>query len=166
MVYGYFPRLRELRKSLAGYISGGEQQMCAIDRALMAKPSTILLDEPSMGLAPQLVEEIFEIVRAKIHDSGLEPVAGRRVVLTGGASQLQGLREVGSQILYKQLRLGRPIHVDGLAEIASGPAFSACAGLVSYLSRERPEIRAIQRKTKREASNVFGKFGLWLREKF
>ena len=64
MVYGYFPRLRERRKSLAGYISGGEQQMCAIGRALMAKPSTILLDEPSMGLAPQLVEEIFEIVHS------------------------------------------------------------------------------------------------------
>ncbi len=63
MVYGYFPRLKERRKSLAGYTSGGEQQMVAIGRALMAKPTTILLDEPSMGLAPQLVEEIFEIVR-------------------------------------------------------------------------------------------------------
>lgn len=62
-VYNYFPRLKERRRSLAGYTSGGEQQMCAIGRALMSKPSTILLDEPSMGLAPQLVEEIFEIVR-------------------------------------------------------------------------------------------------------
>jgi branched-chain amino acid transport system ATP-binding protein len=63
LVYGYFPRLRERRSSLAGYTSGGEQQMCAIGRALMSKPRMILLDEPSMGLAPQLVEEIFEIVR-------------------------------------------------------------------------------------------------------
>jgi len=62
MVYAYFPRLRERRSSQAGYTSGGEQQMCAIGRALMSRPSTILLDEPSMGLAPQLVEEIFEIV--------------------------------------------------------------------------------------------------------
>ncbi|MFZ1815619.1 MAG: ABC transporter ATP-binding protein [Rhizobiaceae bacterium] len=61
-VYAYFPRLKLRRKSQAGYTSGGEQQMCAIGRALMSKPSTILLDEPSMGLAPQLVEEIFEIV--------------------------------------------------------------------------------------------------------
>jgi len=61
-VYGYFPRLKERRKSLAGYTSGGEQQMLAIGRALMSKPETILLDEPSMGLAPQLVEEIFGIV--------------------------------------------------------------------------------------------------------
>ena len=62
-VYTYFPRLRERRKSQAGYTSGGEQQMCAIGRALMSRPETILLDEPSMGLAPQLVEEIFGIVK-------------------------------------------------------------------------------------------------------
>jgi branched-chain amino acid transport system ATP-binding protein len=62
-VYAYFPRLRERRKSQAGYTSGGEQQMCALGRALMSKPETILLDEPSMGLAPQLVEEIFGIVK-------------------------------------------------------------------------------------------------------
>jgi len=62
-VYGYFPRLKERRGGQAGYISGGEQQMTALGRALMAKPSVILLDEPSMGLAPQLVEEIFEIVK-------------------------------------------------------------------------------------------------------
>ncbi|MGA2126433.1 MAG: ABC transporter ATP-binding protein [Xanthobacteraceae bacterium] len=61
-VYGYFPRLRERRGSLAGYTSGGEQQMCAIGRALMSRPKMILLDEPSMGLAPQIVEEIFDIV--------------------------------------------------------------------------------------------------------
>ena len=62
-VYHYFPRLRQRRSSLAGYTSGGEQQMTAVGRALMARPSMILLDEPSMGLAPQIVEEIFEIVR-------------------------------------------------------------------------------------------------------
>ena len=64
MVYGYFGRLKERRRSLAGYTSGGEQQMTAIGRALMSRPTTILLDEPSMGLAPQLVEEIFEIVKS------------------------------------------------------------------------------------------------------
>ncbi|HYD62140.1 MAG TPA: ABC transporter ATP-binding protein [Noviherbaspirillum sp.] len=63
MVYHYFPRLKQRRTSQAGYTSGGEQQMCAIGRSLMAKPSMILLDEPSMGLAPQIVEEIFEIVK-------------------------------------------------------------------------------------------------------
>jgi len=63
MVYGYFPRLRERRTSQAGYTSGGEQQMTAIGRALMSRPKVVLLDEPSMGLAPQLVEQIFEIVK-------------------------------------------------------------------------------------------------------
>jgi len=62
-VYGYFPRLKEKRKTLAGYASGGEQQMTAVGRALMARPKMILLDEPSMGLAPQMAEEILSIVR-------------------------------------------------------------------------------------------------------
>jgi len=62
-VYGYFPRLRERKSSMAGYTSGGEQQMCAIGRALMSRPKLILLDEPSMGLAPQVVEEIFTIMK-------------------------------------------------------------------------------------------------------
>jgi branched-chain amino acid transport system ATP-binding protein len=63
LVYGYFPKLKQRRDSQAGYTSGGEQQMTAIGRALMARPKMILLDEPSMGLAPQIVEEIFEIVK-------------------------------------------------------------------------------------------------------
>ncbi|PHP66433.1 ABC transporter ATP-binding protein [Zhengella mangrovi] len=71
MVYDYFPRLRERRNSQAGYTSGGEQQMCAIGRALMSRPSMILLDEPSMGLAPQLVEEIFEIVKKLNEEEGV-----------------------------------------------------------------------------------------------
>lgn len=62
-VYNYFPRLKQRRGSQAAYTSGGEQQMCAIGRALMANPSMVLLDEPSMGLAPQIVEEVFEIVK-------------------------------------------------------------------------------------------------------
>ncbi len=71
MVYNYFPRLRERKNSQAGYTSGGEQQMCAIGRALMSRPKMILLDEPSMGLAPQLVEEIFDIVQQLNHDTGV-----------------------------------------------------------------------------------------------
>ncbi len=71
MVYDYFPRLRVRRTSQAGYTSGGEQQMTAIGRALMSRPKMILLDEPSMGLAPQLVEEIFEIVRKLNEEQGV-----------------------------------------------------------------------------------------------
>ena len=71
MVYSYFPRLKERRKSQAGYTSGGEQQMVAMGRALMSRPETILLDEPSMGLAPQLVEQIFEIVKSINENEGV-----------------------------------------------------------------------------------------------
>jgi branched-chain amino acid transport system ATP-binding protein len=70
-VYAYFPRLRERRQSLAGYTSGGEQQMCAIGRALMSHPKMILLDEPSMGLAPQIVEEIFTIMKSLNESEGV-----------------------------------------------------------------------------------------------
>jgi branched-chain amino acid transport system ATP-binding protein len=113
MVYGYFPRLRERRRALAGYTSGGEQQMTSIGRALMARPKVILLDEPSMGLAPQLVEEIFAIVARLNAEAGVTfllaeqntNVALRyadygyilengRVVLDGAAANLRGNEDV------------------------------------------------------------------------
>ena len=76
-VYHYFPRLKQRRTSQSGYTSGGEQQMTAIGRALMARPTMILLDEPSMGLAPQIVEEIFEIVqRPELEGARLVPARG------------------------------------------------------------------------------------------
>jgi len=112
-VYRYFPRLKERRASLAGYTSGGEQQMTAIGRALMAHPSMILLDEPSMGLAPQIVEEIFAIVGELNRDEGVSfllaeqntMVALRfadfgyilengRVVMEGDAAALSGNEDV------------------------------------------------------------------------
>ena len=112
-VYSYFPRLKERRGSQAGYISGGEQQMCAIGRALMAKPTMVLLDEPSMGIAPQVVEEIFTIVKDLNSKEGVSfllaeqntAVALRyadfgyilengRVVMEGAASELAGNEDV------------------------------------------------------------------------
>jgi branched-chain amino acid transport system ATP-binding protein len=112
-VYHYFPRLRERRTSQAGYTSGGEQQMCAIGRALMARPTMILLDEPSMGLAPQLVEEIFEIVHTLNEQEGVSLLLAEqntmvalryasygyilengRVVMDGDAQQLRENEDV------------------------------------------------------------------------
>jgi len=106
-VYAYFPRLKLRRRSLAGYTSGGEQQMLAIGRAMMAKPNTLLLDEPSMGLAPQIVVEIFEIVRDLNEKEGVSILLAEqntnvalkyahhgyilesgRIVMNGPASQL------------------------------------------------------------------------------
>ena len=112
-VYRYFPRLKERRKSQAAYTSGGEQQMCAIGRAIMANPSMVLLDEPSMGLAPQIVEEVFEIVKdlnqrekvtfllaeqntnmaLKYADYGYIMESGR-VVMDGAASDLANNEDV------------------------------------------------------------------------
>jgi len=113
MVYGYFPRLKDRRRSQAGYTSGGEQQMCAIGRALMARPNVILLDEPSMGLAPQLVEEIFAIVAQLNREAGVTFLLAEqntnialryahagyilengRVVLEGSASALRDNEDV------------------------------------------------------------------------
>ena len=112
-VYHYFPRLKERRTSLAGYVSGGEQQMVAVGRALMAKPNLILLDEPSMGLAPQLVEEIFEIVKRLNQEMGVSFLVAEqnatialkyahygyilengRVVMDGAASDLSSNEDV------------------------------------------------------------------------
>jgi branched-chain amino acid transport system ATP-binding protein len=112
-VYGYFPKLKERRTSLAGYTSGGEQQMTAVGRALMSKPKMILLDEPSMGLAPQIVEEIFEIVHALNEKEGVSFLLAEqntfmalryarygyilengRVVLDGDAAQLRENEDV------------------------------------------------------------------------
>ena len=84
-VYAYFPRLKERRELAAGYTSGGEQQMCAIGRALMARPKMILLDEPSMGLAPQIVEEIFEIV-GDLNEQGGRDLPARRAEHQHGAA--------------------------------------------------------------------------------
>lgn len=117
-VYAHFPRLKARRRSLAALTSGGEQQMCAIGRALMARPRLLLLDEPSMGLAPQLVEELFDIVRALNRQQGLSVLLAEqnaslalgcadagyvlengRVVLQGSADALRGNEDVKASYL-------------------------------------------------------------------
>jgi cell division protein FtsA len=97
-----------------------------------------------VGIIQPRIEETFELVRAKLVDSGIHQVAGRRVVLTGGASQLPGLCDIGQLILDKQIRLGRPQRVKGLAEATGGPAFSTCAGLLHYAAEHADEIPVTQ----------------------
>jgi len=97
------------------------------------------------GIIQPRIEETFELVRARLVDSGINPRTGRRVVLTGGASQLPGLPELGQLILDKQIRLGRPHRIKGLAEATGGPAFSAVAGLLHYAAEHAQEIPVFAR---------------------
>ncbi|MBL8638757.1 MAG: cell division protein FtsA [Alphaproteobacteria bacterium] len=113
-------------------------------------------------IAPRL-EETLELVRAKIADSGLSHVAGRRVVLTGGASQIPGLRELAQKYLEKQVRLGRPLRLPGLADSVSGPAFSTTAGLLHYVTERADEMPA-EIMASVEDATLWERVKLWLRE--
>lgn len=92
-----------------------------------------------VGIIQPRIEETFELIRAKLEDNGLYQMAGRRVVLTGGASQLNGLPELGQMILDKKIRLGQPLHIKGLADATSGPAFSTITGLLHYAAEHADE---------------------------
>ena len=112
------------------------------------------------------MEETLELVRSHLDASGFGKSAGRRVVLTGGASQLEGLRDLSELVLDKQVRLGRPKMIRGLPESVSGPAFSTAAGLLRYGLREhvtKPDYAAMQ-AAKNKIS--FGRIGQWLKENF
>lgn len=118
------------------------------------------------GIIKPRLEETLEQVRERLVQSGFEKLAGRRVVLTGGASQLQGVRELAARTLDKQVRLGRPIRVGGLAEATGGPAFSACAGLLSYAQQQAAE-RVIRLPEPEPAPNgAMSRIGRWLRTNF
>jgi branched-chain amino acid transport system ATP-binding protein len=133
MVYQYFPRLKDLRRNISGYLSGGEQQMLVIGRGLMGRPKLILLDEPSLGLAPLLVEEIFEVVKRINREEGTSillveqnaraaldvvdygyVMENGRVVLDGPAEMLRenedikefylGLTRVGERKSYRDVK--------------------------------------------------------------
>jgi cell division protein FtsA len=116
-------------------------------------------------IQPRL-EEIFEMVKARLEQSGFDKIAGRRAVLTGGASQMPGLRDLAQRILDKQVRLGRPIRISGLADAATGPAFSTCAGLLVYAVDPGFDVPVIGRGDKEEPAGMLGKVGSWLRENF
>jgi len=115
------------------------------------------------GIVRPRLEETFELVRSRLEASGFNKLAGRRVVLTGGASQLNGVRELAATVLDKQVRLGRPIRIQGLSDQTGGPAFAVCAGLISYAlgPQENPRLAAV---THQAGNGWVGRVGLWLRE--
>ena len=119
-----------------------------------------------VGIIAPRIEETFELVRNRLEASGFDKVAGRRVVLTGGACQLHGAREFAGLILDKQVRVGRPLRVAGLAEATGGPAFSTTVGLLHFALSERAEVARGGHSPLRSPNRIFGRLGHWLRENF
>ncbi|PJB71028.1 MAG: cell division protein FtsA [Alphaproteobacteria bacterium CG_4_9_14_3_um_filter_47_13] len=116
-----------------------------------------------VGIIQPRLEEVLELARARLNDSGVGQAAGRRVILTGGASQLPGLRDLGQMVLDKQVRLGRPIRIDGLAEAVNGPAFATTSGLLLYISERSDEMPA-EIMAQVEPGNLWERVKFWLRE--
>ncbi|HXP31044.1 MAG TPA: cell division protein FtsA [Stellaceae bacterium] len=119
-----------------------------------------------VGVISPRLEETFELVRDRLDHSGFDKVAGRRVVLTGGACQLPGTRELAALILDKQIRVGRPLRIEGLAEATGGPAFATSAGLIHFALSERAETPRRGRAPNDDPSGLIGRFGHWVREYF
>lgn len=120
------------------------------------------------GIIQPRIEETLELVRDRIMASGIGGMVGRRVVLTGGASQLTGVRDIAARVLDKQVRLGRPLRVAGLAEATGGPAFAACAGLLLYARGHQPELAVPDAPDHDETTTTgrFSRLGRWLKENF
>jgi len=132
------------------------------DDASMQIPRSML-----SGIIQPRLEETLELVRDRLSQSGIENAAGRRVVLTGGASQMNGIRELAARILERQIRLGRPIRTAGLADSTGGPAFSTCAGLLHYSVNApvEPTSLDIEPEAPRERGQ-FARIGRWLKDNF
>jgi cell division protein FtsA len=118
------------------------------------------------GIVRPRLEETFELARDRLRNSGFDKVAGRRVVLTGGASQLQGVRELAAQLLDKQVRMGRPLRVSGLAEATGGPAFSTCAGLLHFAARKPDQVLQPAKSPEVTPRAGAARLGRWLKENF
>ncbi|MFK7839306.1 MAG: cell division protein FtsA [Bdellovibrionales bacterium] len=116
-----------------------------------------------VGIIQPRVEEILELVRARLNDSGLGTALGRRVVLTGGASQLNGIRELAEHVLDKQVRLGKPIRLNGLPDAVSGPGFATVAGLLTYIAEHSNEMPA-QIMAQATPGSFIERAKLWLHE--
>ena len=119
-----------------------------------------------IGIVRPRIEEILDLVRARLEAAGFDKTAGRRVVLTGGASQLSGVRELVGRVLDRQVRQGRPKALEGLAEAVSGPAFSTAAGLLAFALKTPRAAEAAALAAGEHPPGRFGRLGQWLRENF
>lgn len=117
-----------------------------------------------VGIIRPRIEETFELVRDRLVDSGFDKLAGRRLVLTGGASQLSGVRDLAGRILDKRVRVGQPSGVSGLADLTQGPAFSSAVGVLLYATSG--PIEAYARPAAREPQGHLARVGRWLRDNF
>lgn len=147
-----------------------------------AKDAQVMIDVPQLGEreaddeAPTMpramlvgvvrprMEEIFELIRDKLEASGVDKVAGRRLVLTGGASQMLGVSDLAGRMLSKQVRKGKPVPIPGLAEAASGPAFSTVIGMLEYAAKRPWEEDILMHEP--QNANVITRIGQWFRENF
>jgi cell division protein FtsA len=119
-----------------------------------------------VGIIRPRIEEILELVRDQLERNPASKLAGRRLVLTGGASQLGGVRELAALILEKQVRIGRPLRVTGLAEATSGPAFSTCAGLLRYVVEKGVRSGEARDLASEGGQGRLSRLGQWLKENF
>ena len=129
--------------------------------AVQQVPRSILV-----GIIQPRIEETLELVRDRLSAGGFARVAGRRLVLTGGAGQLTGVRELAARVLDKQVRIGRPLRIQGLAEATEGPVFSTCAGLLAYATRRPDESRDVVETAIDQHGGRLLRVGRWLKENF
>lgn len=116
------------------------------------------------GIIKPRMEETFELVRERLVASGLDKAVGRRMVLTGGACQLSGARDMAARILEKQARIGHPLRINGLADATAGPAFSTCAGILAYAAQRPAEAGEKHQYTLPKGR--IARVGRWLKENF
>lgn len=171
----------DIAKILSTSIADAERLKCLYGSAMASSTDeSELIDVPKIGedersapnhvprsllvgiIQPRL-EEVFELVRARLNDSGVGRGIGKRVVLTGGASQIPGMRELAGHVLDKQVRLGKPIRLSGLPDAVSGPAFATTAGLLTYISERSDEMPA-DIMAQVEPGSLWERVKYWMKE--
>jgi cell division protein FtsA len=131
-----------------------------------ADSSNLMPRSMLVGIIRPRLEEVFEIIRSKVEVAGLDAVAGRRAVLTGGASQLIGVRELATRVLGKQVRLSKPRVLNGLADAVSGPAFSTSVGMLEYARRRSLERQMVMSSRNTIMPVSLSRLARWFRENF